>query len=475
MTTTSRTAALRQVPGPRGGPLLGSLPQWKTSTAEFLLQVQRDYGEISRMKLGPQTVYLVSDPDAVGRVLKENSGNYVRGSLYEQFKTVMGDGLLTTDGDFWKSHRRAVQPAFLRKAVSAVGPYVVDATNEMLDEWEERAHRGEPVDLITETLKLTLVTLSRSLFGFDIKPAAPVLKDVVDNVVEVMFKHGSVTEMLPSWLPTKRNRSIARDRRIFGRLVEEIRQRHAETGEGRLMELIEAATDPVTGERWSDDEVRDEMLTIYLAGHETTAVALLWTLLSVANNPSVQDEMDDEISRVLGSRIPGPEEVEGLQYTKQVIDESLRLYPPIWVYPRDAVGDDELGGYHIPAKSSVLLSPLVSHRNPRYWDNPEAFDPHRFDPRLVKQRPRMTYFPFGAGARMCIGNYMALLELRIAVAMISQRFRLSLLPGNFIRYGDTSISLRPMSDVWVKLHPRDARPGSSAVVSVPASGTETTA
>ncbi|MEU9857864.1 cytochrome P450 [Streptomyces sp. NPDC047974] len=468
MTSTSRTSTARPVPGPRGIPVLGSLPQWKKSTAEFLLRVQRDHGEISRIRLGPQEVYLVSDPDAVGRVLKDNNGNYVRGALYEQFRIVMGDGLLTTDGDFWKSHRRAVQPVFLRKAVDAVAPYVVDATREMLDEWEEKARRGEPVDLIAETLRLTLVTLSRSLFGYDIRPAVPVLKDVVDNVIEVMFKHGSVTEMLPSWVPTKRNRTIARDRRIFTRLVTEIRERHAATGEGRLMELIEAATDPVTGERWTDDEVRDEILTIYLAGHETTAVALLWTLLSVANNPSVQDEMDDEIARVVGDREPGADDMGNLPYTRQVIDESLRLYPPIWVYPRDAVAADELGGYHVPAGSSVLLSPLVSHRNPRYWDNPEAFDPRRFDPERVKERPRMTYFPFGAGARMCIGNFMALLELRIAVAMISQRFRLSLLPGNFIRYGDTSISLRPMSEVLVRLHPRspDGRRGQAPAEAV---------
>ncbi|MET8676857.1 cytochrome P450 [Streptomyces sp. NPDC004647] len=459
MTTVSHTAAPRQVPGPRGVPILGSLPQWKASTAEFLLRVQRDYGEISRIKLGPQNVYLVSDPDAVGHVLKGNSGNYVRGALYDQFRIVMGDGLLTTDGEFWKAHRRAVQPAFLRKAVSAVGPYTVDATNEMLDDWEARARRGEPVDLITETLRLTLITLSRSLFGFDIRPATPVLKDVVDNVIEVMFKHGSVTEMLPSWVPTKRNRLISRDRRIFTRLVDEIRERHAATGEGRLMELMEAATDPVTGARWTDEEIRDEMLTIFLAGHETTAVALLWTLLSTANNPAVQEEMEEEVDRVLGGRVPRPEDVEDLHFTKCVIDESLRLYPPIWVYPRDAVDADELGGYPIPANSSVLLSPLVSHRNPRFWENPEAFDPHRFDPERAKQRPKMTYFPFGAGARMCIGNFMALLELRIAVAMISQRFRLSLLPGNFIRYGDTSISLRPMSEVLVTLHPRDTDSG----------------
>ncbi|GAA3145264.1 hypothetical protein GCM10010521_35360 [Streptomyces rameus] len=460
MTTLAPTPATvprgTVAPGPRGVPLLGNLPQWKSDTAQFLLRTQRDHGEVARMRLGPYTVHLVTDPDAVGRVLKENSGNYTRGVLYEQFRLVMGDGLLTTDGDYWKAHRRAVQPVFLRKAVTAIGPNVVRATQEMLDDWELRARRGEPVDLVTETLRLTLVTLSRSLFGYDIRPAAPVLKDIVDNVIEVMFKHGSAGEMLPSWLPTKRNRLIARDRRIFTRLVTEIRDNHAATGEGPLMELIEAATDPVTGARWTDDEIRDEMLTIYLAGHETTAVALLWTLVSIANHPSVAEELDDELSRVLGGAEPTPEDVERLPYTGQVVDESLRMYPPIWIYPRDAVADDELGGFHIPGGSSVLLSPLVSHRNPRYWDNPEAFDPHRFDPDRVKERPRMTYFPFGAGARMCIGNFMALLELRMITAMIHQRFRLQLVPGDFLRYGDTSISLRPMTKVLALPEPREA-------------------
>ncbi len=331
--------------------------------------------------------------------------------------------------------------------MAAIGPNVVQATQEMLDAWEEKARLGEPVDLVTETLRLTLVTLSRSLFGFDVRPQAPVLKEVVDNVIEVMFKHGTLSEMLPSWLPIKRNRLIKRDRLIFTRLVEEIRREHADTGQGALMALIEAAKDPVTGRGWTDDQVRDEMLTLYLAGHETTAVALCWTLVSVLLNPSVQEELDAELARVLGGRIPDPADLESLPYTNSVVDEALRLYPPIWIYPRDTVEADELGGYHIPAKSSVLLSPLASHRNPRYWDNPEAFDPQRFTPQAVKARPRMAYIPFGAGARMCIGNLMALMELRMMVAMINQRFRLSLVPGNFLRYGDSSISLRPTTEV----------------------------
>ncbi|MEK8142907.1 cytochrome P450 [Streptomyces sp. M10(2022)] len=211
---------------------------------------------------------------------------------------------------------------------------------------------------------------------------------------------------------------------------------------------MEQAEDPVTGEPWTDRELRDELLTIYLAGHETTAVSLCWTLLSIANHPSVQEELDAEIGSVLGGGLPDTRNTDALTYTAMVVDESLRMHPPIWIFPRAAVGPDSLGGYDIEAGSSVLLSPLVSHHNPRHWDNPLAFDPYRFTAQAVKERPRMAYFPFGAGPRQCIGNTMALLELRTIVTMINQRFRLSMVPGHPLQYGSPVISLRPCTTSW---------------------------
>jgi cytochrome P450 len=441
------------VPGPRGVPLLGSLGSWHRDTAQFLLSLQRDYGEIVRMRLGPMTVFQVTDPDAVRHVLIDNHANYVRGPLYEQFKIVMGKGLLTTDGEEWRGHRRAVQPVFLKNAIAGIVPNIIQATEEMLESWEAKARAGEPVDLIGEMLRLTLVTLSRSLFGYDIRPSTAELKHVVDGVIEVMFRRGAVSEMLPSWLPTARNRKIAHIHRTFDRVVAEVRGNHASTGEGPLIALMEQATDR-SGEHWTDQEIRDELLTIYLAGHETTAVSLCWTLLAIANHPWLREELDGELDRVLAGGPPTAESVDSLDYTRMVVEESLRMYPPIWIYPRGAVGPDVLGGYEISAGSAILLSPLVSHRNPRLWDQPETFDPQRFSAEAVRQRPRMAYFPFGGGPRLCVGNLMALLELRIIVAMVSQRFRLSLLPGNKLRYGAPLISLRPLDDVLVRLSPR---------------------
>ncbi|MFI6933305.1 cytochrome P450 [Streptomyces sp. NPDC050287] len=457
MTTTTAAPATRTAPGPKGAPLLGSLGPWRRNTADFLLGLQRDHGEMVRMRLGPFTVHQVTHPDAVRRVLVENNANYVRGPLYEQFGVVMGKGLLTTDGEFWRGHRRAVQPVFLKNAVTDIVPNIVEATGEMLDEWEARTARDEPVDLMTEMLRLTLVTLSRSLFAYDIKPSSRVLKRIVDDVVEVMFRRGTPSEMLPSWLPTARNRKIAHIHQVFDKVVRDVRESYARTGEGPLIALMEQATDPVTGEPWTDRQLRDELLTIYLAGHETTAVSLCWTLLSIANHPHVQDELDEEIGRVLGGGTPDAETAADLTYTRMVVDESLRMYPPIWIFPRAAVGPDTLGGYDIEAGSSILLSPLASHHNPRHWDNPLAFDPYRFTPEAVRERPRMAYFPFGAGPRQCVGNSMALLELRIIVAMINQRFRINLIPGDALRYGSPVISLRPLRDVMVRLRPRENR------------------
>ncbi|MEU2873583.1 cytochrome P450 [Streptomyces olivoreticuli] len=461
------TTGNASAPGPKGVPVLGSLGSWRRNTAEFLLGLQRDHGEVVRMRLGPMTVHQVTSPEAVRRVLVENNGNYVRGPLYEQFGVVMGKGLLTTDGEFWRGHRRAVQPVFLKNAVTDIIPNIVRATTEMLDEWEGKAARGEPVDLMTEMLRLTLVTLSRSLFAYDIKPSSRVLKLIVDDVVEVMFRRGTASEMLPSWLPTDRQRKIARIHRVFDRIVADVRAGYARTGQGPLISLMEQAEDPTTGRPWTDRQIRDELLTIYLAGHETTAVSLFWTLLAIAEHPHVQEEVDGEIGRVLGGTLPDAQSADALAYTRMVVDESLRMHPPIWIFPRAAVGPDTLDGYGIEAGSSILLSPLVSHHNPRHWDNPMAFDPQRFTPEAVKERPRMAYFPFGAGPRQCVGNFMALLELRTIVAMINQRFRISRIPGDSLQYGSPVISLRPLRDVLVHVRSRDVKVTPSAKGSAP--------
>ncbi|MEU4805106.1 cytochrome P450 [Actinosynnema sp. NPDC023587] len=436
-------------PGPRGLPLLGNLPQWRAAPAEFLLGLRRDHGGVVRLKIGPYPMHLVTDPAAVYRVLVENNRNYVRGKLYEQFRLVMGDGLLTTDGPVWKAHRRVVQPAFHSGVVNAIVPSVVEATAEMLDRWEVKARAGEPVDLLDEMLRLTLVTLSRSLFGYDPAEAVPAMKRIGDACMELMFPRGLLSEYLPRWAPTARNHRVRHIDRFFTSLIDDIRANHARTGEGRLVDLVERAG-------WTDRQVRDELLTVYLAGHETTATSACWALWAIANHRHVEEELVAEVDRVLGDRAPGAEDLPGLESTGHAVDEALRLYPPIWTFPRDAVDDDVLGGYDVPGGTSILLSPLVSHRDPDVWENPEAFDPRRFAGDAGRERARLSYFPFGGGARLCVGKEMALLELRTIVAMVLRRFRLEAVPGRFLRYGQSMISLRPQHGVRVRLRLRES-------------------
>jgi cytochrome P450 len=446
------TDSLR-APGPRGLPVLGSMIDWRNHPIDFMLRVRDEYGGVARLQLGPITMHILSDPEAVSRVLTTNNKNYRRGAIYEQFKLFMGKGLLTTDGDDWRDHRRAISPVFLKNALAPVVPSVVAATNQMLDEWEEKAKTGQPVDLMAEMMRLTLLTLSQALFSYDITPSVPQLKDIVDVGIDIMFKHGYISEMMPPWMPTGRNRTVKKNRAYLYQMAADIRARHVSTGQGQLMDLMEGARYPGTERGWTDAEIRDEILTIYLAGHETTATGLFWTLASVADEPEVQGRLDEEISRVLGDAPPDGATAEGLDYARMVVDESLRLHPPIWGYPRDAIKADTVCGYEIPAGSSLLLSPLAAQRNPEFWPDPDKFIPERFTAEAVKARPRFAYFPFGGGARMCVGNVMALLEMRIVIAMVNQRFRLSLSSARYPRYGDSLISLRP-DDVLVHLHSR---------------------
>jgi cytochrome P450 len=448
------TDGARRAPGPAGKMLVGSLADWRADPGQFLLRMQRDHGEVVRIRLGPYVTHLVTEPSAVYRVLVENGRNYDRGKLYNGFKPVMGNGLLTNDGPEWRAHRRAVQPLFLAKTVGAVVlPNVVDATREMLDRWEAKAAADEPVDLLSEMLALTLVTLSRSLFGYDPGDAVPDMQEIGDACMELMFPHGTVSEQLPAWVPSQRNRQLRTTRQFFDGMVTKIRENHAKTRQGQLVELVESARDPVTGEGWSDRQIRDELLTVYLAGHETTATAACWALHAVTQHRWVEDELASEIGSVLSGGEPTLDDCERLDYTGMVIQEALRLYPPIWTFPRGVIEDDVLGGYDVPAGSSILLSPLASHRNPHVWDNPEAFDPQRFAGDAARRMPRVSYFPFGGGARLCVGNIMALLELRVIVSMILQRFRLEAVPGDFVRYGHSVISLRPESRMLVRLKP----------------------
>ncbi len=455
MNPNSKKTTRKRAPGPKAEQLLmGNLARMRSDPMRLLLGVQREYGDVARLRLGPYIVHSVTHPKHIKYILQENNRNYVRGKMYKQFQCFMGEGLLTRDGGPWIRHRRMAQPLFNRRSVEKMASTMTDHIEAMLQQWERRLGKGEAFDVVPEMMHLSMGILSQVMFSTDLRADAERLGPAVRFSLTAMIFSGSMSQFLPSWLPIPYNRRLNRDRRtlhdVMDRLISD--HRHEETPED-LVSLLLSARDEASGEALSVQEIRDELMTIFLAGHETTGTGLSWMLYAVSRHPEVRRILEAEVDEVLGGRTPVLEDLPRMPYSRMVVEESLRMYPPIWLYPRDAVADDEIGGYHIPARSSVFLVPFVTHRHPELWDNPEAFDPERFSPDRSAARPQFAYFPFGGGQRQCIGNHMAMLQLQLAVIMIAQRYRLHVVPGHPVEHGFL-VSLRPLHGILMNLQRR---------------------
>jgi cytochrome P450 len=455
---TSIPRSKATAPGPRGSLLMGTLDEYKNDPIAMLLRLHRQYGDVARNRLGPYITHALAHPSHVKHVLQDNNPNYVRGRFYENFKQFFGDGLLTTDGDFWLRHRRIAQPLFHRKRIDSFSAPVAESVRRLIDRWARYARSGEDFDIVPETMWLTLSVLGKVIFNVDISDTAERVGPAVRLGLEAMMPQGNVNDFIPGWVPTPHNRRIHRAKRaldtIMGEIIEDHRRRRAETSD--LITLLLSATNDTTGEMLTPQEVHDEVMTVFLAGHETTASGLSWALFELSRHPDAMHAMRAELQHVLRDRDPSAEDLPRLPFVRMVVDESLRLHPPIWGFTRDALKDDEIGGYHIPAGTSIFLSPYVTHRHRGFWTNPEAFDPARFAPSdNAHDRPRYAYFPYGGGPRQCIGLHLANLQLCIAIAMIGRRFDLATTPGHPIAHG-ALVSLRPLHGISMTVRPVSA-------------------
>jgi len=397
-------------------------------------------------------VYLVSHPDLIKHILQDNNRNYHKSVGYEKTRPMLGYGLLTSEDDFWRRQRRLAQPAFHRKHISAFATTMTDATSQMLQRWQHHAESGAPFNAAAEMMRLTLTIVGRTLFNTDLSDEA----DKVGQALTIALEHTNRRMQslfdLGEKLPTPENRRFNEaiktlDEVVYG-MIEERRRTNIDNGD--LLSLLLHAQDEETGERMSDKQLRDEAMTIFLAGHETTANALAWTWYLLSKHPDVARRLRNELAAVLGGRTPTLDDLPNLVYTKMVLDEALRLYPPAWAIGRNSLAADKLGDYHLPANSIVVLSPYVTHRLPEFWPNPEGFDPERFRPEQAENRPRFAYFPFAGGPRLCIGNNFALMEMQLILAMIAQRYHLDLVPGHPIEL-EPMVTLRPRHGVLVTL------------------------
>ncbi len=438
-------------PGPKGSCLFGSLSEMRRDALGLLTRTARDHGDIARILLVIH-LHLLNHPDYVQHVLQSHHTNYQKDMSYDRMKPLVGEGLLTSNGDFWRRQRRLAQPAFHKQRLVGFAGAMSRNTDNMLERWH--AVGEQPVDIGIEMMRVALGIVGETLFSIDLVGEAEEVSQALTLTLEITNERFQQLFVLPN-VPTPQNLRFKRAVATLDRVVNQVIGARRQSGkdEGDLLSMLMLARDEETGEAMDDRQLRDEVMTMLLAGHETTANLLTWTWYLLSKSPEVERQLHAEVEQVLSGRTPTVEDLPKLRFTMQVIEESLRLYPPAWLFSREAIEADELGGYPIPKGSSVMMSPYITHRHPAFWENPEGFDPERFALDRVKERPRFAYFPFAGGPRQCIGNNFALMEAQIIIAMVVQRYRLHLVPGQRIE-PEPAVTLRPNGPVKMVLKPR---------------------
>jgi cytochrome P450 len=410
--------ALPRPPGPRGLPLIGR-PIIRRDDISGVFALAGEFGPIAALRVWGIPYLLVSDAEAVEHVLVRNHANYDKRLFdYRVLKRLLGEGLLTADGESWKRGRRLLQPVFHRARVDALAGMIAAQTDAMLDEW--RRDGRERIDVAAEAMRLTLTIVGRALFGQDVSEAAPIVAAALAVITEELENYFML--LLPPWVPTRTRRRLdaasAELERVVADIIAQRMREGGPPGEDVLGTLLE--TYAAEGEAPDPARLRDEVLTLLLAGHETTANAIGWTWHLLARNEDAAARLRAD----LRGAAPDSAIAERVPYLRMVVEEAMRLYPPVPAIARRAIADDVLGGYHVKAGTAVLLLQSATHRNPAYWRDPHRFDPLRFTAEEVRKRPKFAYFPFAAGPRICIGGHFAMLETMLAVARMAGRVRL---------------------------------------------------
>jgi cytochrome P450 len=436
-------------PGPKGHFLAGNLPDFRRERLGLFLRCARDYGDVVPVRLGLIRGVVLSHPDAIESVLVTNSRNFTKHFALRRNRLILGNGLLTSEGDFWLRQRRLAQPAFTRSRLAQYAEDMAAAAERLLAEW----HDGDTRELHTDMARVTLGIAAKTLFGAEMGAQAADVGQAMAAALAAFDARLGTGYLVPHWVPTATNRRLHRavrrlDEIIYG-FIEQRRQSGEERGD--LLSILLHARDE-DGSRMTDQQLRDEAMTLFLAGHETTALVLAWTGYLLALHPDAADRLHAELRSVLGDRPPTATDLPRLAYTEHVLLESMRLYPPAYVIGREAVADCEVLGYRIPAGTTLFMSQWVVHRDPRWFDEPEKFLPDRWAGGLSQCLPKFAYFPFGGGPRLCIGNTFAMTEAVLVLATLARRFRFTLVPDHPV-VPWPSMTLRPKYGIRVALHP----------------------
>lgn len=447
-----KARGLKNPPGPRGHRLVGSLLEVRRDRLSFAITAAQNYGDIVGFRMGPKRLYLLNHPDYAKHILCDNSHNYTKGLGLAEAKPLFGEGLLTSEGDLWSSQRRLLQIAFQSGQIEAFSHMVVSAASSLVNKWEGYARRGEYFNVADEIVRLTLAVLDSTLLRIDSSSHAVQLGQDVRTFANWAMTRMAAVFKWPLQVPTFRNvkarRALRRIEAIVSQAIDDRRRGHEET-EADILALLLSHGGGCNG-NLSEKQIRDEVITFLVAGHETTASILTWTLFLLSRHPEVESRLQAELDTVLGNNLPGYAHLSSLVYTRMVVEEVMRLYPPIWLIPRKARLSDEVGGFHIPANSDTLLSVYSIHRHPSFWERPESFEPQRFTPDNNARRVACSYLPFGAGPRTCIGSRFGLMEAILVIALVAQRFCIRLAP-EYKAQPDALLTLRPREGPFIKL------------------------
>ncbi|EST54023.1 cytochrome P450 [Brevibacillus panacihumi W25] len=440
--------------GPKGLPISGNVLAFRRDTLKFIRDAAKEYGDVVHFRFGPKRhVYMLNNPDMIKEVLVTKQAHFRKGKGLQVARAVVGDGILTSEGKKHIRQRRLMQPAFHRDRIAGYADAMVRQGVELMEDWKD----GEVRDIHQDMMKVTLAIITETMFGKTVKEGA----DKIGHAIDVGLKYVSTKATsfidIPLSVPTRSNREFVEssevlDKTIYG-LIEE---RRKSTGSHTdLLAMLLSARDEDDGQGMTDEQVRDEVMTIFVAGHETTANTMSWIFYLLATHPEAEQKLHDELKSVLGGRLPTVEDIPNLTYVNLIISETLRLSPAAWTINREVVEPVEIGGHTYEPGDTLMMSQYVMHRQEKYFEDPDEFRPERFAGDLLKRIPAYAYFPFGGGPRICIGNNFALMEAALLLATIAQRYRLRLAQPDQKVELEPVVTLRPKNGLPMRLEKRE--------------------
>ena len=431
-------------PGPKGHPILGVMREFNRDSLGFIMRC-REYGDVVSARFLYVPAYFIYHPADIEEILSTNARNFRKSMSLRSnfFQRLVGNGLVTSEGDFWRRQRRLAQPAFHRQRISSYGDVMVDYATRTIDKWRP----GETRDIHPDMMRLTLEIVVKTLFDADVSGDAEKVGRILSELVKPFASQATLKWILDNRLPTpahrRFHRAVGEIDKVIYRIIAE--RRNSGYDQGDLLSMLLQAHDD-DGSQMTDSQLRDEVMTLFLAGHETTALALSWGWYLLATNPEVEKRFHAELDEVLAGRLPEVSDLPQLRYTEMIVKETLRLYPPAYAVGREPIEECEIGGYRVPRNTQIFAFQWATHRDPRYFENPDLFDPDRWTAEFSDKLPKYAYFPFGGGPRQCIGNYFAMMEIILLLATIGRRFKFSLAPDQKVEVWP-AMSLRPKNGI----------------------------